>query len=198
MEYSADDIVLVEFDESVRTRPSIYFDASVGSPVFATAVLESVASHALHPAAVVASERHTLRSTVDVVGDRSFAITIHCPQDLSAGPLLGYFDSLLTPRWMSLAATAAISERTVVEVWSEGVGFRQDLAALRPQAPPERYNAPVGSGLRMATHLDSTHVGPNFAFPTSLQGLDLHGPYCDQSFGVGAVVFRDLREVTYS
>ncbi len=190
MEYSADDLVIVEFDEHVRRRPGMYFGTRFDSPRFPTAVLESVAGHALHPAAAVAAESHTLRSTFDILDERSFAITTLCPQDLSDD---GYFGSLITVHWLSLAAAAAISERGVVEVWSAGNGLRQELIGIRPAAPRERYDAAADCGMRVTLHLDPAYV---VAWP-SVHGLDLHSPYCEDPPREGAVVFRDLRPTTY-
>ncbi|WP_405055785.1 hypothetical protein OG474_23945 [Kribbella sp. NBC_01505] len=191
--YNVGDLVILEYDEAVRKRPGMYFRVGFDSPRFPTNVLEAVAGHALHPAAAVAFATHTLHSTLDILDDRSFTITTLCPQDLSAD---GYYDSLLTPEWWLLAAAAALSDRGVVEVWSDEVGFRQELAGIRPSSPRQLYDAPAGSGLRVELHLDPAVVGPDFVFP-SVQGLDLHGPECDQPARGGAVVFRDLREVTY-
>ncbi|GAA1697788.1 hypothetical protein GCM10009745_50030 [Kribbella yunnanensis] len=189
MAYSANDLVIVEFDEHVRKRPEMYFGSGFDSPRFPIAVLESVAAHALHPAAAVAVESHTLRSSVDILDDRSFTITTLCPQDLAEG----YHGSLITVRWLSLAATAVISQHGVVEVWSEGIGLRQELTGIRPSAPRRPYDAAAGSGMRVTLHLDPEYV---VAFP-SVHGLDLHSPYCEDPPRGGAVVFRDLRPTTY-
>jgi hypothetical protein len=94
-------------------------------------------------------------------------------------------------RWSS-AAAAAVSSRTIVEVWHDGRGFRQTLAGLRPLAPPARFSAPAGAGTRVAHVLDPAFFG-TAVITTDIAALDVHGPDCTGTVGPGEVVIRDHR-----
>jgi hypothetical protein len=109
----------------------------------------------------------------------------------AAWPRLGYYGSLLGPDRWTCAAAAVLSTRTVVEVWRDGRGFRQELSGLRPVEVPQEIDAPAGKGTRVLFELDSTWVGA--ALSTDLASLDLHGPHCDAPLGPGRVTLRDLR-----
>ncbi|MFD4604406.1 hypothetical protein ACFWPQ_41120 [Streptomyces sp. NPDC058464] len=193
--YSAADIQVVEFDLHVRATPSMYFGVGRGSPELATRVLCAVLGHALHPATRVAPA-HTPRVEAEVHGDLRFWVADDQADALDAQdrPQLGYYGSLLGPdRWNS-AAAAALSARTVIEVWRGGHGFRQELAGLRPIEEPREFDAPAGAGTRVAFELDQEHAGAGAALADDLGSLDLHGPHCRDPRGPGRVVLRDLRD----
>ncbi|MFJ9864246.1 hypothetical protein [Streptomyces sp. NPDC101165] len=192
--YDAADIKVLEFDAAVRKRTAMHFGVGRGDSRLAACVLCAVARHALHPATRVAAE-HTLRTVVEITGDLSFTMVMDQPHawDGSNAPALGYFDSLLGPEWWLLAAAAALSERVTIDMWSAGRGFGQDLVGMRPLSGPREFDSPEGSGTSVVFDFDPTHVGPEFALPTDLENLDLHGPHCSAPTGSGHVLIRDLR-----
>jgi DNA gyrase/topoisomerase IV subunit B len=192
--YSAADIQLVEFDEAVRSRPAMYFGVDRRDPDLATQVLCSVLAHGLHPAARVAAA-HTLQVKAEITGDLAFMVSDD-RADALGGPgavRLGYYGSLLgADRWAA-AAAAAVSSRTVVEVWRDGLGLRQELAGLRPVTEPQDIDPPPGSGTRVSFELDRAYFGHGQAIAADLTSLDLHGPHCNDPAGPGQVTLIDLR-----
>ena len=193
--YDAADIEVLEFDVSVRKRPGMYFGVGQGDPRLSTAVLCAVARHALHPATSVAKE-HTLRTILEITGNRSLTMTMDQPHAWAGGgaPVLGYFGSLLGPEWWLLAATATLCERAVVEMWCGGRGLRQGHVGIRPTSVPQQFDPPSGSGTKVTFALDPEYFGWNSALPTDLDHLDLHGPYCSKPAGPGRVIIRDFRD----
>lgn len=192
--YSAADIQVLEFDESVRSRPGMYFGVAREDQALATKVLCCVLVHALHPAASLAPA-HTARAYADICADLTFSVTDDQvgAADEHGIPRLGYYSSLLgTDRWM-LAAAAAVSSRAVVEVWQDGRGFRQELIRLRPAATPHEFDAPAGSGTTVTFDLDPAYFGDDAAITSGLNALDLHGPHCADQPGPGHLTIRDLR-----
>ncbi|SCL71869.1 hypothetical protein GA0070606_5862 [Micromonospora citrea] len=192
--YSAAGIQVVEFDESVRTRPVMYFGAERGDPDLATHVLCAVLAHGLHPAARVAAA-HTPQVRAEIIGDLAFVVSDDRADALdplgSARP--GYHGSLLgAGRWVS-AAAGAVSSRTVVEVWRDGRGLRQELAGLRPVAVPQVIDPPAGAGTRVSFELDDAYFGQGHAMAGDLTSLDLHGPHCNDPAGPGQVTLVDFR-----
>lgn len=86
-EYSAADITVLEFDESVLKRPGMYFGVALDDPRLPTKLLEAAAGHALHPATRVA-EAHSLVSVIEILGDTRFRVTIAAHLDGLAAPRL--------------------------------------------------------------------------------------------------------------
>ncbi|BCJ69416.1 hypothetical protein [Polymorphospora rubra] len=192
--YSTDGIEVLEFDESVKRWLDMYFGTGRGSPDLATRVLSGVLAHALHPAARLAAA-HTLRATAEVTGDLSFVVTDDQADALagSGSVRLGYNGSLLGPvRWIS-AAAAAVSSRTVVEVWRDGRGLCQELAGLHPIAEPRDIHPPTGVGTRVSFELNNAYFGPGQVIAANLASLDLHGPDCVDPAGPGHVTVIDMR-----
>ncbi|MEU7857844.1 hypothetical protein [Nonomuraea sp. NPDC049141] len=192
-EYTAADITVIEFDESVRKRPGMYFRVGLDNPRLPTEILSTVASHILHPTAGVA-ESHTLSGLIEVLGDLRLRVTLDEPPAWQDTPALGYYDSLLGFNWWSLATVAALCERTSVEMWRDGQGFRQELAGIRPLAAVERFDPYPGSGMRVTFMLDVGILLPEAAFPAEFEGIDMHGEYCTQEPGPGYVTIRDHRQ----
>lgn len=187
--YDASDIQVIDFDEHVRTHPEMYFGARHSGPDTATRVLSAVLGHALHPATRLAPV-HTARVEAEIQGGLTFWVADDLVADAqdAAWPRLGYYGTLLGPDRWTCAAAAALSTRTVVEMWRDGRGFRQELSGLRPV---EVIDAPAGKGTKVLFELDSTWAGT--ALSTDLASLDLHGPDCDAPVGPGRVTLRDLR-----
>jgi len=131
--YRLADIRVMEFDDSVRERPGMYFGANRLDPRLATWVLRAVVAHAFHPGTRVAA-CHVPHVVAEVLAGLAFSVADDQAETLADQdvPQLGYYDSLLTPvRWSS-AAAAALSSQTTVEVWRDGRGFRQRLIGARP------------------------------------------------------------------
>ncbi|MCF3133601.1 hypothetical protein [Streptomyces olivochromogenes] len=195
-EYSAADIEIIEFDAHVRRRPAMYFDLPRDHPGLATRVLCRILTHALHPAPRLAPD-HTSRVLAEIRGDLAFAVTDDLADALDDGPgrpRFGYYGTLLGPdRWTSGAA-AALGARTVVEVWRDGHGVRQELSGIRPAGELRSFDPPAGAGTRVALTLDPGYFAPRSAITTDLAGLDLHGRYCEAPPGPGSVTLRDLRD----
>jgi hypothetical protein len=194
-EYDAARITVREFDEFARRSPAVFFGVAQDDPRLATEVLRGVLAHALHPATRVAPV-HTPQVEVEVRGDLAFSVTddqADAADTLDGqAPRLGYFGSLLGPaRWVA-AVAAALSTRTVAEVWWDGRGFRQHLAGIRPTGEPEVFDAPAGTGTRVVFDLDPAYFGAGIA--ADLGSLDPHAPDCAAEPGArGRVVLRDLR-----
>lgn len=191
-EYSAADITVLEFDESVLKRPGMYFGVALDDPRLPTKLLEAAAGHALHPATRVA-EAHSLVSVIEILGDTRFRVTIDQPHAWTDSPPLGYFGSLIGSEWWLLAAIATLCRTTIVDIWRDGRGFRQELTGLRPSGPPENVEPSAGSGIRMTFTLDERILPVTTALPTDLQSLDAHGPDCKAAEGPGHILVRDHR-----
>ncbi|GAA1626489.1 hypothetical protein GCM10009733_024040 [Nonomuraea maheshkhaliensis] len=190
--YSAADITVLEFDAAVLKRPGMYFGVGLDDPRLPALALSAATRHALHPATRVA-EDHSLTSEIVVLGDLCFTVTIDQQHSWSASPPLGYFDSILGPEWWLLAAIATLCTSTTVEMWSDGRGFRQELAGLHPLSPVQRVDPQPGSGTGITFAIDGHNLPPSAAFPTDLGTIDAHGTDCTAADGPGYVVIRDDR-----
>ncbi|MEU4091401.1 hypothetical protein [Streptomyces sp. NPDC026673] len=193
--YDAARITLLEFDASVRAWPGMYFRYGQGDPRLPTAVLSAVAGHVLHPATAVAPA-HSLSALVEITGDLAFTVTFDEPHTWEGrqGPAAGYFGALLGPEWRYPAAAAALSTRTVVEMWCGGRGFRQELRGIRPRSAPREFAAPAGSGTRWEFVLDTEYFAPGAALAAEPGRLDPCGPECAEPAGPGHVLVRVLRD----
>ena len=192
--YDAADITVVAFDEHVRRCPGMYFGVGPSSPDLATRVMTVVLDHALHPPARIAPV-HSLRIRAEIHGDLVFTVSDDLAEALDEHglPRPGYFGSLLgADRW-AVAVAAAVSSRTVVEVWRDGRGFRQELAGIQPAGEPREFAAPAGAGTRVHLELDETYFAPGTAITADLASPALHAPDCDGPGGPGRLTLRDLR-----
>ena len=155
-EYSAANIKVLELDESVRKRPGMYFGFGLGDPRLPTQILTVVVCHAFHPANAVGPD-HRPRVVAEVTGALTFTVTDDHAETLpdSGEPALGFRDSLLTVTRWSSAAAAALTTRTVVEIWRDGRGLRQELAGAQPLSPPVPFVPSAGSGSRVARSVPS-------------------------------------------
>ncbi|MEW2504685.1 hypothetical protein ACQPXB_29205 [Amycolatopsis sp. CA-161197] len=174
-EYSTADIKLIEFDESVRHWPGMYFGVTLDDPKLPTDVLIGVIGHAVHPATHLADPRSPV-VRVEILGDLTFSITDDqlCPAERCRVPERGYFESLLGPDRWTLAAAAVVSRRTVVEVWRAGSGLSQELSGLRPVGSPESFTASHGRGTTVTIELDPDCLGANAAITTDIDTLALY------------------------
>jgi len=179
-EYTAADLNVLTFDESVRRRPGMYFGAALDDPRLPTTVLHHVVDHAIHPAPHLA-EPHRPMVTVEILGDLAFSITDDqlCRAERCRVPECGDRDSLLGPDRWPLAAAAAVSRRTVVEVRSDGHGLRQELVGLHPVGPPEPVTASYARGTTVMVELDPALLGPAAAITTDIEAIGrCQGDHC--------------------
>jgi hypothetical protein len=80
-------------------------------------------------------------------------------------------------RW-ALAAVAALSTRTLIEIRAGGRGWRQELTGSIPTFP-EPFAAPDESdGTRVALELDAAFVATSAAISTSPDRLQPRGTGC--------------------
>ena len=191
--YETEGVRVLRFDEAVRARPGMYFGVGLGDPRLATKVFEAVVGHAFHPAASVA-RAHLPMVTAEITGDLAFSVVDDqvTAWDRQGVARRGYFDSLMTSdRWQA-AAAAAVSARTVVEVWRDGAGLRQELDHLRPTAGPQPFDPPPGRGTGMRFELDPEFFG-TAAITAAVEALTLHGPDCTRGSGPGRISISDRR-----
>ena len=173
-EYSSANIKILEFDDVVRRRPGMYFGIALDDPRLPTRVLHHVIDHAVHPMPHMAGP-HGVVVEVEILGDLAFVISDDqlCRPELSRVLEHGYFGSVLcSDRW-ALAAAAALSRRTVVEVWQDERGLRQELTGLRPVGPPESFTAPGGRGTTVTIELDPDLLRPGAAITTDIEAIGL-------------------------
>ncbi|WP_133909812.1 hypothetical protein [Streptomyces sp. NBC_00582] len=192
-EYSAADIRIVEGVEAVLRGPGMYFGVGLDSPRLPTRAFEQVVGWSLHPATRVAPV-HALRVEAEILGDLAFRVVDDASEALGEDgtPRIG-FGSLIGPDRWCCWAVSAVSARTVVEVWRDGRGLRQELAGGGPLAEPERFTPPPGAGTRMEFQLDEASLAPGAAITAALSSLDLHGSACEESAGPFRLLLRDLR-----
>ncbi|MGC4895370.1 hypothetical protein [Micromonospora sp. DT31] len=102
-DYSAATITVLDFDDSVRKRPGLYFGVGREDPRLATRVLLAVVTHAFHPATRVAAS-HTPDVVAEITADLAFSVTDDQADVLTGQglPKLGYYDSLLTSDRLSV------------------------------------------------------------------------------------------------
>ncbi|MER5433364.1 hypothetical protein [Streptomyces sp. NPDC002588] len=192
-EYDAAGIRIIEGGEAVRRRPAMYFGVGLESPELPTRAFEAVVGWSLHPATRVAPV-HALRVEAEILGDLAFSVSDDGSDALGedAVPVIG-FGSLIGPdRWCGWAVSA-VSSRTVVEVWRDGRGLRQELTGDRPLGEPEEFVPPAGAGTRMEFALDGALLAPGAAITADLGSLDLHGAACEGSGEPVRLRLSDLR-----
>ncbi|MDT0455020.1 hypothetical protein RM550_04595 [Streptomyces sp. DSM 41527] len=188
--YTADQIQVVTFAESVRARPAMYFRVGRDSPELPTEVLQTVAWDALHH-----DDGTHGRISVEIRSDLSFTVEDdrrHTADELG-NPLPGFFNSLFDKERWAPAAAAALSVRTIIEVWLDGRGFRQELAGSAPTGPWEEFTAPVANGTLATFELDPAYCAPGEAIAWALLPSELHGEKCDQHPSLATFQIRDLR-----
>ncbi|WP_410580726.1 hypothetical protein [Amycolatopsis sp. lyj-108] len=173
-EYSTADIEVLEFDESVRHRPGMYFGVSLDDPRLPSNVVHVGVDHAVHPAPHLTAP-HSPVVAVEILDDLSFSITDDqlCAAEGCRVPDSGYFGSLLGPDRWTLAAASALSRRTTVKVWQDGRGLHQELAGLRPIGPPESFTAPRGRGTTVTIELDPGRLPPGVAIDTNVETIGM-------------------------
>ncbi|MFF9505086.1 hypothetical protein [Streptomyces sp. NPDC014656] len=191
--FTVEPLRMVDFVEHVRRRPAGYFLVERGSPELPTEVLRAVAWDALHRR----DGRHG-QISVEIGSDLSF--TVESDQRPSSdererylpeffGSLLDMFDM---ERWAPSAA-AALSVRTVIEVWLDGCGYRQELVGMDPTGSREEFVAPKPFGTWITFHLDPSFCGSGEAIAWALRPEELHGETCREHPSPTTFPIRDLR-----
>ncbi|MFD0076372.1 hypothetical protein ACFVIY_28445 [Streptomyces sp. NPDC127166] len=196
--FPVESLRVIDFVEHVRRCPQMYFLVEQGSPELPTEVLRAVAWDALH----CRDGKHG-QISVEIGSDLSF--TVESDQRPSAdererllpefsGSLLDLFDM---QRWAPSAA-GALSVRTVIEVWLDGHGYRQQLAGMEPTSPWEEFLAPQPFGTRTTFHLDPSFCGPGEAIAWALRPEELHreGGTCKEHPSPTRFPIHDLRAET--
>ncbi|MEU8145436.1 hypothetical protein [Nonomuraea sp. NPDC048901] len=138
------------------------------------------------------------KANVEIISDLRFSVVDDQIRetDEQGAPKLDHLGSLLDRRrWIQAAATA-LSAHTIIEVWTEGRGYRQELVGTRPLAPPRAIVAPVRDGTLATYELDPLYFVPGAAIATSFEDLDLHGEWCAGHPTVDPAVVKDLRQTT--
>ncbi|MFJ7586696.1 hypothetical protein ACIQZO_04705 [Streptomyces sp. NPDC097617] len=194
--FTVEQLLVVDFVEHVRRRPALYFLAEQGSPELPTEVLRAVARDALHRR----DGRHG-QIGVEIGSDLSFTVESdqHPSSDQRERILPRFFGSLLDMfdmrRWAPSAA-AALSVRTVVEIWLDGHGYRQELVGTAPTGVREEFSAPEPFGTRTTFHLDPSFCGPGEAIARALRPDELHGETCKERLSPTVFPIHDLRPET--
>ncbi|MFF3443921.1 hypothetical protein [Streptosporangium sp. NPDC002721] len=190
--YSAADITVLSWDEVVRKRPAMYFGVGQRHPDLPTRILAALMTDALH-----LQDGEHRRTNVEIIGDLRFTVVDDQIRetDEQGVPRLDHVGSLLDRRRCHQAAATALSARTIIEVWAEGRGYRQELVGTQPLAPPQAIVAPVRDGTLVTYELDPSYLVSGAAIAVSLEDLDLHGEWCAGHPLVGSVV-KDLRQGT--
>jgi hypothetical protein len=174
--YSAANITVLSFEDAVRKRPGMYFAAGPESPDLPTGVLRAVIGDALH--APNGDHHHV---DVEVAGDLRFTVADDQPPDLNdlGRPKPGFYESLISQKRWALAAAAALSTRTLIEVRADGQGWRQELTGTTP-APPEPFTASgQASGTRATFDISAAFIAPGAVISTSPEQLQPRDSRCD-------------------
>ncbi|TVT23773.1 hypothetical protein FNH05_32860 [Amycolatopsis rhizosphaerae] len=161
-EYTAGAIGAVSFEQSVRNRPEMYFRCPREDPALPAAVVRAVVAEAR-----AARADGPTRVRVVFEDDHRFTLIDDAAPDLGPDgrPLAGFYGSLLARRRWALAAAAALSARTGVEVSAGGRGWRQELAGTVPVGPPSPDGPTGAPGTRVTFELDPGHLAPGAALP---------------------------------
>lgn len=181
--------------EFVRERPHMYFGATREDPELPAAVMLSVVADVLDEPAGTA-----INVEVVVDSDWRFSVTDDSPHhNRSAdGTLLpGYFDTLLDLRRWAPAAAAALSVRTLVEVWADSC-YRQELAGIEPLTPVLDNGPTTRIGTRVTFDLDRDYFCPNAVIPSDLDELRTGQVARTSADRGGTLLITDLRRGTRS
>ncbi|MFJ5274756.1 hypothetical protein [Streptomyces sp. NPDC088358] len=188
--YTPDQLRVIAFEEHVRARPAMYFRVERDSPELPTEVLQQVVWDALHR-----RDGTHGQINIEITSDLSFTVEddrLHSA-DEQRRPLPGFYESLLDKDRWAPAAAAALSVCTVIEVWLDGHGYRQELAGAVPAGAWEECPARRPDGTRTTFHLDPSYFGPGGAIAWALRPEELHGEGCEAHPSPAAFPIHDLR-----
>lgn len=174
--YTAADIKVLSFDESVRKRTGMYFAVAPNSPDLPTNIVRGVIDDALHP--VGNGPHHTV--DIEITTDLRFTVTDDQPPafDDVGEPMPGFYGSLIDKRRWALAAAAALSSHTLVELRVGGRGWRQELTGVTPRSVEPLPTAAERDGTRVTFQLDADFISPGAAITTEIHQLQPRGNGC--------------------
>ncbi|WP_432060030.1 hypothetical protein [Streptomyces sp. S1] len=188
------------FVDHVRRNPEKYFLVGQGSPELPTEVLRTVVWDALHR-----PDGSHGRIGVEIESDLVFTVesdqhpnTAGKERDVPRPEFFGSLLDMVGTERRTPAAAAALSVRTVVEVWLDGVGYLQELAGTAPTGPRKEFSAPQHSGSRLTFHLDPSFCGPDEAIAWALRPEELHGETCEGDSSPPTFPIHDLRLLSES
>jgi hypothetical protein len=191
--YTAAHITVLSFEEAVRKRTGMYFAVAPDSPDLPTNILRGVIEDALH---LVGGGHCTV--DIEVTADLRFTVADDQPLSLDdlGEPKPGFYDSLLDKRRSALAAAAALSSRTLIEIRASGRGWRQELTGTTLTIP-ETFAAPgEADGTRVTFELDAGFLAPGAVISTSpeqLRAWDIGCARCADPLRADALTIRDRR-----
>lgn len=192
--YTAADIKVVSFEESVRKRTGMYFAVAPDSPDLPTNIVRGVINDALHP--VGDGPHHTV--DIEITTDLRFTVSDDQPPacDDAGEPAPGFYGSLIDKRRWALAATAALSSHALVEVRVGGRAWRQEFNGATP-SPVEPFTATdEGDGTRATFHLDADFIAPGAVITSEdgqLQPLGNGCATCAETPVINMLTVRDGR-----
>lgn len=161
----------------------MYFGVVQDNPDLPKQLVRAVLEDSLHPSNV---EHRDVQ--LEILSDLRFSVTFE-----QGVPLLDPLGTLLSRPYWSHAAAAALSVKTIIEIWDSGRGYRQELVGTLPKAPPVEFSAPPLTSTCMTFDLDPDFFAPGAVIPAQLEGLELHGEWCAGATSTGSVTLKDLR-----
>jgi DNA gyrase/topoisomerase IV subunit B len=172
---TAADLTVLSFEVAVRKRAGMYLPAEPGSLGLPTGILQGVIGDALH-----AADGGHRPVDVEITAGLRFSVTNDQPPDLDdpGEPKPGFYGSLIG-RSRVLAAAAALSTRTLIEVRAGGRGWRQELTGTTPARPEPFTASGQADGTRVTFDLDPALLAPGAHIPTSPDHLRARGPGCE-------------------
>ena len=158
-DYAVASIKVISFEDSVRQRPQMYFGCSRGDPVLVNAVVRAVVGDALYEPFV-----GRVHVTLVIESNLRFTVADDSPT-IAVGadgvPQLGFFDSLIDRRRWPIAAAAAMSRHTRIEVSVAGRAWRQELVGTSAAGPPLETTPVDRAGTQATFELDPGHFAAN-------------------------------------
>jgi len=192
--YTAADIKVLSFEDAVRKRTGMYFAVAPNSPDLPTNIVRGVIDDALHP--VGNDAHHTV--DIEITTDLCFMVTDDQPPafDDVGEPMPGFYGSLIDKRRWALAAAAALSSHTLVEVRAGGRGWRQELTGATPNSVEPFAAAGESDGTRVTFQLDADFIASGAAIITEIHQLQPRGKgcaTCADTPRAGTLTVRDRR-----
>jgi DNA gyrase/topoisomerase IV subunit B len=174
--YTAADLTVLSLEEAVRKRAGMYFPAEPGSLGLLTGILQGVIGDALH-----ADDGGHRPVDVEITAGLRFTVTDNQPLDLDdpGAPKPGFYGSLISMNRRVLAAAAALSTHTLIEVRAGGRGWRQELTGTTPGRPEPFTTSGQADGTRITFDLDPAFLAPDAAISTSPEHLRARRPGCE-------------------
>ncbi len=181
---------VVAFEEHVRAGPAMHFLVERDSPELPTELLQRWFGTRC-TAVTVRMGRSASRSPLTSASRwRTIYRTV---ADERRRPLPRFHESLLDKDCWAPAAAAALSVRTIVEVWLDNHGYRQELDGTVPTGTWEECLARRPYETETTFHPDSSYFGPGEAVAWALRPEELQGEGCLAHPSPASFPLRDLR-----